>query len=63
MSDIDFDQLKKNLSDLNHTIDLRHLKNMIRDIAEAKTQEVDLRNSPLHKYSPAQVCELLEELN
>lgn len=33
------------------------------DIAEGKTQEVDLRNSPLHKYSPAQIYEFLEELN
>ena len=47
---------------MNHTIDLAHLKRIIMDIAEGKTQEIDLRNSPLHKHSPAQVCELLEEL-
>lgn len=44
-------------------IPVAHLKYIIMDIAEGKTQEVDLRNSLLHKYSPAQIYEFLEELN
>ncbi len=63
MTDEEFDQLKQNLQELRHTIDRAHLKCIIKDIAEGKSQEVDLRNSPLHKHSPAQVCELLEELS
>ncbi len=63
MTDKEWAEYKENLRQLNHTIDKAHLKRIIMDIAEAKVQEVDLRNSPLHKYSPAQVCELLEELN
>lgn len=52
----------KKLKELNHTIDLAHLKSIIREIGENKVDNVDLRNSPLHKHSPAQVCDLLEEL-
>lgn len=63
MTEKEWEGYKENLHQLNHTIDQAHLKRIIMDIAEAKTQEVDLRNSPLYKYSPAQICELLEGLN
>ena len=63
MTEKDWEEYKENLRQLNHTINKAHLKRIIMDIAEAKAQEVDLRNSPLYKHSPAQVCELLEELN
>ena len=63
MTEKEWEECKENLRQLNHTIDLAHLKRIIMDIAEGKTQEIDLRNSPLHKHSPAQICELLEELN
>ena len=63
MTEKEWEEYKENLRQLNHTIDLAHLKRIIMDIAEDKTQEIDLRISPLHKHSPAQICELLEELN
>lgn len=63
MTEKEWEEYKENLRELKHTVDLAHLKRIIMDIAEARVQEVDLRNSPLHKYSPAQICELLEELN
>ena len=62
MTEKEWEECKENLRQLKHTIELAHLKCIIKDIAEAKVQEVDLRNSPLYKHSPAQVCELLEEL-
>ena len=61
MSDIDFDQLKRNLSDLNHTIELRHLKNMIRDLSLNKELKINLRKSPLYERTPAEVHDMLEE--
>lgn len=63
MTEKEWEEYREKLRQLNHAIDKAHLKRIIMDIAEAKTQEVDLCNSPLHKHSPAQICELLEELN
>ena len=62
MTDKEWAEYKENLRQLNHTIDLAHLKRIIMDIAEGKTQEIDLRNSPLHKRTPAEVHDMLEEL-
>ena len=62
MSDIDFDQLKKNLSDLNHTIELAHLRSMIEGLAQLKNHTLNLRESPLYKRTPAEVHDMLEEL-
>ena len=63
MTEKEWEECKENLRELKHTINRAHLKRIIMDIAEGKTQEIDLRNSPLHDHSPAQVCELLEELS
>lgn len=63
MAEKEWEECKENLRELKHTVDRAHLKRIIMDIAEGKIQEIDLHNSPLHEYSPAQVCELLEELN
>lgn len=63
MTEKEWAEYKENLLQLNHALDRMHLKRIISDIAEAKIQEVELQNSPLHELSPAQICELLEELN
>ena len=40
-----------------------HLKQMIEDIARDPEKTFDLANTPLRGVSPAEICEILEELN
>ena len=48
--------------ELEHTLCSFHLKHMIEDIARKPDMEIDLRESCLKDLSPADVCELLEEM-
>lgn len=40
-----------------------HLKRMIEIIAENPEESINLAETPLNRVSPAEICEILEELN
>ena len=48
--------------ELMHQLSSFHLKHMIEDIAREPEKSFDLRESCLKDLSPADVCELLEEM-
>ena len=50
---------KKIMRELN----ILHLKHMIEDIARDPEKSFDLADTPLCNVSPAEICEILEELN
>ena len=62
MTEKDWEEYKENLRQLNHTIDLAHLRSMIRDLSNNQRLKFNLRKSPLYKKSPAEVSDMLEEL-
>lgn len=62
MTEKEWEEYKENLRQLNHTIDLAHLKSMIRDLSNNQRLKFNLRKSPLYKKSPAEVSDMLEEL-
>lgn len=62
LSDKEFEEMRENLRELNHSIDLAHLKCIVREITEGLKESVNLRESPLYQKSPADICEMLEEL-
>ena len=62
MTKKEWEEYKENLRQLNHTIDLAHLKSMIRDLSNNQRLKFNLRKSPLYKKSPAKVSDMLEEL-
>ena len=62
MTDKEWAEYKENLRQLNHTVDLAHLKSMIRDLSNNQRLKFNLRKSPLYKKSPAEVSDMLEEL-
>ena len=48
---------------LMRELNMLHLKHMIEDIARDPERTFDLGNTPLKGVSPAEICEILEELN
>ena len=50
---------KKIMRELN----MLHLKHMIEDIAQNPEKTFNLADTPLKGVSPAEICEILEELN
>ena len=62
MTDKEWAEYKENLRQLNHTVDLAHLKSMIRDLSNNQRLKFNLRKSPLYKKSPAEISDMLEEL-
>lgn len=48
---------------LMHELHMLHLKHMIEDIARDPEKTFDLADTPLNGVSPAEICEILEELN
>ena len=62
MTDKEWEEYKENLRQLNHTIDLAHLKSMIRDLSNNQRLKFNLRKSPLYQKSPAEISNMLEEL-
>ena len=62
MTEKEWEEYKENLRQLNHTIDLAHLRSMIRDLSNNQRLKFNLRKSPLYKKSPAEVSDMLEEL-
>lgn len=61
-TDKEWEEYKENLHKLNHTIELMHLKNMIRDLSGNQKLKFNLLESPLYKKSPAEISDMLEEL-
>lgn len=55
-------EYKENLHQLNHTVDLTHLKSIIKDLSNNQRLKFNLRKSPLYKKSPAEISDMLEEL-
>ena len=49
--------------ELEHTLCSFHLKHMIDDIARDPEKTFDLADTPLKGVSPAEICEILEELS
>lgn len=62
MTEKEWAEYKENLRQLNHTVDLAHLKSMIRDLSLNQRLKFNLRKSPLYKKSPAEISDMLEEL-
>ena len=62
MTDKEWEEYKENLSQLNHTVDLAHLKSMIRDLSLNQRLKFNLRKSPLYKKAPSDISDMLEEL-
>jgi hypothetical protein len=62
LSDKEFEEMRENLRELNHTIGLAHLRSMTEGLAQLKNHTLNLRESPLYQKSPADICEMLEEL-
>ena len=62
MTEQEYNEWMENLKELSHTVDLAHLKNMIRDLSHNRRLKFNLRKSPLYKKSPAEVSDMLEEL-
>ena len=49
--------------ELLNSIQTMHLKRIIEDIARDPEKTFDLADTPLKGVSPAEICEILEELN
>ena len=62
MTEKELEEYKESLCKLDHSLDLIHLGNMIKKIAENPETTFSLRESPMYKHSPADICEMLEEL-
>ena len=62
MTEQEHNEWMEKLKELNHTLDLAHLKSMIRDLSLNQRLKFNLRKSPLHKKSPSDISDLLEEL-
>ena len=62
LTDKEFEEMRENLRELNHSIDLAHLRCFVNEITEGIRGSVNLRESPLYKKSPADICDMLEEL-
>ncbi len=58
----EYNEWMENLKKLNYTIELAHLKSMIRDLSNNQRLKFNLREGPLYKKSPAEVSDMLEEL-
>ena len=63
MMDKEWEEYKENLRQLNHTVDLAHLKCMIKDLSDNQRLKLNLRESPLYKKSPSDISDMLEELD
>lgn len=62
MTDKEWELYKENLSQLRHTLDIAHLKCMIKEMSSNKELKFNLRKSPLSGKSPAEISDMLEEL-
>ena len=62
LSDKEFEEMKENLRELNHTVDLAHLKCMLKELSANQRLKLNLRKSPLYEKSPAEISDMLEEL-
>lgn len=62
MTDKEWEEYKENLRQLNHTVDLAHLKCVIKDLSDNQRLKFNLRKSPMYKKSPAEISDMLEEL-
>ena len=49
--------------DMMRELNRLHLKRLIEDIARDPEKSFDLADTPLKGMSPAEICEILEELN
>ena len=55
-------ELIKGYEKIMRELNMLHLKRMIEDIAQDPEKTFDLTETPLKSVSPAEICEILEEL-
>ena len=56
-------ELAEGYEKIMRELNMLHLKHMIEDIARDPEKTFDLADTPLKGVSPAEICEILEELN
>lgn len=62
MTEKEWEEYKENLNQLRRTIDIAHLKCLIRELSLNKELKFNLRKSPLSGKSPSDISDMLEEL-
>ena len=62
MTEKEWEECKENLRELKRTVDLAHLKCMLKELSANRTLKFDLRKSPLSDKSPSDISDMLETL-
>lgn len=62
MTDKEWKEYKENLQELKRTVDLAHLKRMLKELSANRTLKINLRKSPLNDKSPSNITDMLETL-
>lgn len=62
MTEKEWEEYKENLRELKHTVELAHLKCMLKELSANRALRFNLRKSPLSDKSPSDISDMLEEL-
>lgn len=62
MTEKERNEWMEGLKELNHAVDMMHLKSMIKDLSDNRTIKFNLRESPLSNKSPSDISDMLKEL-